>query len=209
MTQPPSPTPRRSFLKLAGTLAITTAAGCQLETRVPQAGTTARADRDEGFDRSLLAAVAEAVLPSELGARGQEAAVAAFVTWVDGYEPVAEEMHGYGYADIRYLPADPAPQWRAQLTALDLLARRSLRTPFAELTVDQRRGLLTSALRAAPGDRLPAPLEATHVALALLAHWAASPDAWDLALGVRVQPGTCRVLGEANAAPQPITGRPA
>ncbi|MCC7052120.1 MAG: gluconate 2-dehydrogenase subunit 3 family protein [Gemmatimonadaceae bacterium] len=198
---------RRTFLKTAGVLAAGAAAGCELQTRLPaNAPASGTADRDTGFDRPLLDAVAEIVLPAELGTKGRTAAVSAFIEWVDGYEPVAEEMHGYGYADIRYLPPDPAPAWRAQLAGLDLLARKSLQRPFARLEPGPRLALLQAAIAGERGDRLPAPLAAQHVATALLAHWAASPDARDLALGARVQAGTCRVLGDANARPLPLTG---
>ena len=206
MHDTPPPSGRRSFLKLAGALAVSTAAGCAVESRAPASTTGSTGDRDTGFDRTLLSAVAAAVLPAELGATGMDAAVDAFVKWADGYDPVAEEMHGYGYADIRYLPADPAPAWRAQLAGLDLLARRSLRKSFVELPVEARQGLLATALKGAPDDRLPSPIDAPHIALALLSHWAASPDAWDLALGAKVQAGNCRVLGDANTKPLPITG---
>jgi hypothetical protein len=198
---------RRSFLKAAGVLAAGTAAGCTLETRPPaSAPASAATERETGFDRTLLSAVGHAVLPEELGAQGMAVAIDRFVAWIDAYEPVAEEMHGYGYADIRYLPPDPAPGWRAQLAALDLLAKRSKRKPFARLTPVEQRELIAAALGSEAGDRLPAPLEARHVALALLSHWASSADAWDLALGAKVQPNTCRVLGDANARPLPIVG---
>ncbi len=199
-------TARRSFLKIAGALAATTAVGCKFETHIPDAAGAPATDRATGFDRALLDAVAEAVLPSELGAKGRDVATGQFVQWVDGYDPVAEEMHGYGYSDIRYLPADPAPAWRAQLAALDVLAKRSMRSAFVKLPVSARRELLAIVMKGASSDRLPSPLDANHVALALLSHWASSPDAWDLALGVKVQPGNCRVLGDANAKPLPIIG---
>jgi len=204
---------RRSFLKVAGALAATAAvSGCTLETRVPGSASGSASDRSPapervtGFDQGLLAALGGAVLPAELGAQGQQAAVRKFIAWADGYDPVAEEMHGYGYSDVRYLPADPSPAWRAQLGALDLLARRSRQQPFSQLPVDARRELLTIALNGVPGDRLPDPLSAPHIALALMSHWASSGDAWDLALGAKVQAGNCRVLGDANAKPLPITG---
>lgn len=204
---------RRSFLKVAGAFAATAAvSGCKLETRVPATASGSATDRLPGserltgFDQGLLTAVGSAVLPAELGEQGQQAAVKSFIAWADGYDPVAEEMHGYGYSEIRYLPADPSPAWRAQLTALDLLARRSRQLPFSQLPVEARREVLTSVLQGVPGDRLPDPLTAPHIALALMSHWAASGDAWDLALGVKVQTGNCRVLGDANAKPLPITG---
>jgi hypothetical protein len=197
---------RRSFLKIAGALAASTAVGCTLETRVPDAASSQVNDRVEGFDRTVLDAVADVVLPMELGAKGRDVATGQFIAWIDAYDPVAEEMHGYGYADIRYLPPDPAPAWRAQLTALDLLARKSKQKTFAKLSLDARREVLLVALNGHTGERLPAPLDATHIAIALLSHWASTPDAWDLALGAKVLPNSCRVLGDANAKPLPIIG---
>ncbi len=206
MTGRPAQETRRSFLKLAGALAASTAVGCTLESHVPEASGAPANDRVTGFDRTLLDAVGDAVLPAELGDKGRDVAIGQFVAWVDGYDPVAEEMHGYGYSDVRYLPPDPAPAWRAQLAALDILARKSRQQPFAKLPIDARRELLAPMMKAQGGDRLPDPLSAHHVALALLAHWASSPDAWDLALGAKVLPGTCRLLGDANAKPLPILG---
>jgi TAT (twin-arginine translocation) pathway signal sequence len=207
MSSLPPSNDRRTFLKVAGALAASTAVGCSLESHPPETtSTTANVDRDTGFDRTLLDAVGEAVLPADLGAKGRDIAIGAFVAWADAYEPVAEEMHGYGYADIRYLPPDPAPGWRAQLLALDMIARKSQQRPFARLDVTARREILAVALKGHGGERLPAPLDASHVAIALLAHWAASPDAWDLAWGAKVTPASCRVLGDANAKPLPITG---
>jgi hypothetical protein len=201
---------RREFLKTAGVLTVGAAAG---------GGATAchvadpkRAEADDsnvrvlGFDRALLDAVATAVLPESLGAEGIKSATDRFVAWVDAYDPVAEEMHGYGYSDIRYLPADPAPAWRAQLTGLEVLARRTHHQRFVQLSVTERRTVVAAALRDANGERLPNPLGARHVVLALLAHWASSPDAWNRALGVQVSPNSCRKLDEAPRKPLPIAG---
>ena len=206
MTDRPAQETRRSFLKLAGALAASSAVGCTLETHIPEASGAPATDRVTGFDRVLLDAVGDAVLPAELGDKRRDVVIGQFVAWVDGYDPVAEEMHGYGYSDVRYLPPDPAPAWRAQLAALDILARKSRQQPFVKLPLDARRELLAPMMKAQGGDRLPDPLSAQHIAVALLAHWASSPDAWDLALGAKVLPGTCRVLGDANAKPLPIMG---
>ncbi len=207
MSDSTTPSTRRTFLKVASALAAGTAAGCQFETRIPDAQSSSATDRSTGFDRSILDAMAEVVLPGELGSKGRDVATGAFVAWADGYQPVAEEMHGYGYADIRYLPPDPSPGWRSQLEALDLLARRSRQQkPFAQLAPAARREVLDVALKGHGGQRLPAPLDATHIAIALLAHWASSPDAWDLAFGAKISPESCRTLGDANAKPLPIAG---
>jgi hypothetical protein len=209
-------TSRRSFLKTAGALTAgvaavgTAATGCAVKdpTASNATGQENGAERVRGFDRGLLDAMAVAVLPSSLGAPGIRTATDAFVAWADGYEPVAEEMHGYGYADIRYLPADPSPAWRAQLTALELLAHKYGATGFAAMSVAQRQEMLGAVLRDQRGDRLPAPLDANHVAIALLAHWSSGPDAWDAALGARVSPGVCRTLGDATRKPLPVTTEP-
>lgn len=209
-------TSRRSFLKTAGALTAgvatvgTAGAGCAVKdpTASNATGHENETERVRGFDRVLLDALATAVLPAALGETGIRAATDAFVAWADGYEPVAEEMHGYGYADVRYLPADPSPAWRAQLTALNLLAHKHGTVGFASLPVAQRQELLSVALRDQRGDRLPAPLDARHVAVALLAHWSSGPDAWDRALGARVAPGVCRALGDASRQPLPIASAP-
>jgi hypothetical protein len=144
------------------------------------------------------------VLPGEIGEAGRARAVDAFVAWIAGYEPVAERMHGYGYAEVRYLPSDPAPGWRAQLEGLDLLARRTRGRAFAALGAAERQALVEGALAGVAGDRLPAPLAAPHVALALLAHWASGPEAWNLAFGAEITPTSCRPLADAPRRPRPL-----
>lgn len=197
---------RRQFLKTAGVLAVGTAAvgstACHVKepSQVDETSSTRRL----GFDRTVLDALATTVLPASLGSAGIRAATDRFVAWADGYDPVAEEMHGYGYADIRYLPADPAPAWRAQLDALDALSRKSQRVSFARASLEQRQAVLDAALRNEGGERLPSPLGARHIALALLAHWSSSPDAWNLALGAQVSPGSCRILDDAVRVPLPL-----
>lgn len=205
---PPVPSPghgRRTFLKTAGVLVAAACAPPGDTQSTDGHDTTTRAPRVAGFDQPMLSALGEAVLPAALGPDGQRAAVAAFVAWCTAYEPVAEEMHGYGYADIRYLPPDPVPAWRAQLDGLNVLAQRVFHAPFATLTVAQRQTLVGMATRTARGDRLPPPLAASHVALALLGHWASTPHAWNRAFGVDVSPSTCRPLADAVKAPVPLT----
>lgn len=162
--------------------------------------------RQKGFDRRTLDALGDVLLPGALGVAGRKAAVDAFVAWIDGYEPVAEEMHGYGYADVRYLPPDPAPGWRSQLAGLDLLARRTRQQSFADCDAAARLEVVNAALASIDSARLPDPLGAPHVALALLSHWTNSPSAWNLALGVSVSPNTCRQLDGVEAKPLPIVG---
>ena len=201
---PPDGASRRTFFKTAS--AIATGVAASTVACAPDAGPPALA-RTTKIDRAALEPLAEVILPGELGPTGRTAAVDAFVRWVNEYEPVAQEMVGYGYSDIRYLPPDPAPAWRAQLDALDLLAQKVRRSSFASLDLAGRTDVVAMALGSERGQRLPAPLEARHVAVALLAHWASTPAAWNLAMGVDVSPGACRPL-EAGSMRPPTMRRP-
>ena len=210
---PTSLASRRTFLRVAGAVAASAAAatvGCARENPGDSPGsaatgnkTTANLNRSN-LDRLTLDALGDVMLPTSLGVEGRIAAVSGFLAWLDGYDPVAEEMHGYGYADVRYLPPDPAPGWRAQLEGLNILARKMKQKAFAQLDVPARKSVLAAALADTPGDRLPAPLGAPHIAVALVSHWASGPAAWDLALGAQVARGTCRVLDGVQAKPLAI-----
>jgi hypothetical protein len=195
-------TSRRTFLAQAG--ATIAAAGAVAGKPIPA---SAQAP-PRALDPALLAAIGEAVLPESLGAAGRTRAVRAFGAWIAVYHPVTEEMHGYGSAEITYTPADPAPGWNAQLEGLDLLSRRKHRRGFAALDLAARRALLKpqlAQLSRQRGDRLPTnPLAAPHVAVALLAHWVDSSEATDMAYGVRIGKGECRVLAESSRKPLPL-----
>jgi hypothetical protein len=191
-------TDRRSFLKSAAALGAIAAVPDTAAAVEQPAAAGART-----FDPALLAALADTVLPDAIGRTARSQAVRAFATWIAAYRPVSEEMHGYGDAEITYTPADPAPNWKAQLEALDLLARRTRRRGFAALDVGQRRELVRRQLPR--NATLPSnPLTASHVAIALIAHWASSPAAHDAAYNARILRGECRALADAPRKPLPI-----
>jgi hypothetical protein len=141
------------------------------------------------------------VLPTELGDEGREQAVRAFEAWASGYEPVAELNHGYGTAEIRYGPPDPVPAWAAQLRALDLEASKRHGGGFASLGADARLEILRRHVDD-DGASIPDPLRARHVAVALMAHWFATPEATDRCYGVRIAPRTCRGIADASTEPE-------
>lgn len=173
----------------------------------PQTGAPAQAPA-RALDPALLRALGDAILPESLGDVGRTDAIAAFAAWLARYTPVAEEMHGYGDAEITYTPSDPAPGWNAQLAGLDLLARRKHRRGFARLGVPLRRAVVSTQIGRTGGTRLPAsPLAASHVAVALLSHWAASSAATDLAYGARIMAGHCRSLADTARPPLPLARR--
>jgi hypothetical protein len=193
-------TDRRSFLKSAA--ALTTAAAIPVQ---PLAAAEERQPPPRALNATLLAALGDTVLPESLGTAARATAVREFNRWITEYSPVAEEMHGYGDAEITYTPADPAPGWNAQLEALDLLARRAKRRGFAALSIAARRDIVRRQLASVRGASLPSnPLNATHVAVALLSHWASSYAAHDLAYNSRIMRGECRGLAGVTRKPLPL-----
>jgi hypothetical protein len=151
------------------------------------------------LDPTLLRAVAEAVLPAELGEQGLTVAIADFRQWAAGYAPAVERVHGYGTAELEYTPADPVPGWSAQLRALDLEARARHGTGFAALARAARDALIRGAIGSERA--LPAAQDARHVALAVLAHFLATPRAIDLCHRARIGRHGCRPLGASPERP--------
>ena len=189
---------RRSFLKQSvATVAAASVAGCA---------------SDDGGDSSrlpahTLRAVAEAVLPAELGADGRERAVAAFERWSDGLEPVAELAHPYLVPETRYSGPDPRPGWAAQLQGLEKECQARHGSPLADLDVAGRRKLLARGVgQAGPG--LGAPANANHVAVALMAHFFASPAATDMCYRRTIARQQCRGLDGAAAEPADLGAAP-
>ncbi len=204
-------TDRRDFIKRAALAAAAASGLGATDAHAQGAATTqSRAPRPaaqaaRALDPLLLRALGDAILPEMLGDAGRAQAIAAFATWLARYAPVTEEMHGYGDAEITYTPSDPAPGWNAQLAGLDLLARRKHRRGFARLSVPLRRAVIQTQLARVSVSRLPTnPLAAPHVAVALLAHWAASSAATDLAYGARIMKGNCRLLSQTSRPPLPL-----
>ena len=197
---------RRSFLKQSvATVAAASVAGCAPDTdrqsAVRAPGTPAT------LPAGTLRAVAEAVLPAELGDEGRERAVAAFERWSEGLEPVAELSHPYLVPEIRYSGPDPRPGWAAQLEGLDKECRSRHGVALSAVDVSGRRKLLARPLgQAGPG--LGAPANADHVALALTAHFFASPVATDLCYGRVIGKQQCRGLEGATAEPAPLGATP-
>lgn len=188
---------RRSFLKQAvATFAVT--------SMVPGLSGASPSGSRGALDERLLSALGDATLPESLGAKGRARAVEAFREWLAAYRPVAERAHGYGSAAITYTPADPGPGWNAQLAELDLLARKAHGAGFAEITVGQRRAVLRTPLENVRFPRTPG--TASHVAVALLAHWAAASETIDLAYRARIGTQTRRPLSDNPRKPLPLAG---
>ena len=191
---------RRTFLKSSGAVIAAVAA--------PAGAATAVAQESQflSLDLPLLQAFAEAVLPEEIGPDGVRDALRDFVTWINGFEPVAELPHPYlSSVEVRYGPPHPAPRWAAQLQALDLLATKQYGATLAELSLETRRKLVAADLERhdAEGD-FPRPAYAGHVAVGLLARFYSRPKAADLAYGARINAAACRDLVSGADMPAPL-----
>lgn len=190
---------RRAFLKASGAALSAAAVGsCAPDDPArPGAGAAAR------LDPALLRSVADLVLPTELGEAGREEAVRGFEAWARAYEPAFEVNHAYGTAQIRYGPADPVPGWNAQLQALDAEAGKRFGSGYAALPVEVRDEILRRQV-SDDGQGMPSPVQARHVAVALLSWWLATPEATDRCYGVRIGPQTCRGIDASPLEPEAL-----
>lgn len=186
---------RRTFLKQSAA----TVAAVSLAGRAPGADGEPAAE--------TLRAVAEAVLPDELGSDGRERAVRAFERWSEALEPVAELSHPYLVPEIRYSGPDPRPGWAAQLEGLEKECRNRHGVSLSELDVSGCRELLARPLAGAGSD-LGAPRNADHVALALMAHFFGSAIATDLCYGRAIRKELCRSIEGAEDEPAPLGAAP-
>jgi hypothetical protein len=203
--RPPGP-PRRTFIvRLVALLAALPPIARYLVWPSAARARESRAAPTAQPNATLLAALGAAVLPAELGTDGTKRAVTDFQRWMDGYRPGAEANHGYGTGNIQRLPADPRPRWRTQLSALDEQARRAHGQAFTSLSRADRQAIVRSALSSERGESLPNPLMASHIALALIAHFYESPAATDLGYEARIGRQQCRPLGAAPEQPVPLT----
>ena len=199
---------RRSFLKQSvATVAAASVAGCAPDGSRDSSGRPGGAAGAGSAGASAvplpgetLRAVAEAVLPTELGDQGRERAVAAFEVWSDGLEPVAELAHPYLVPETRYSGPDPRPGWAAQLQGLDKECRSRHGVSLAAIDMPERRKMLERPLGPA-GPGLGSPANANHIAVALMAHFFASPAATDLCYQRVISTRQCRGLEGAGAKP--------
>lgn len=200
VVRPLSDISRRDFVHSAAAIvpaaALVRARG---ECKIPP-GVAAR------LDEPSLRALAEALLPSALGADRVRRVTRDFQGWLEGYRPGAERDHGYGTGVIEQLPSDPRGAWGAQLAALDRAARDRFGTALVQLAVPRRRELVADAIADQRLERLPPPAAASHIAVALLAWFYGTPEATDLCYRARIGKTRCRPLAGAADRPVPLDG---
>lgn len=146
-------------------------------------------------DAATLRALAEAVLPSELGRDGAAAVARDFQRWIDGYRENAELAHGYGTSALRFARPSPRARWAAQLSEMRDVAAQP---------IERRRATVRRALERERLDRMPDVASASHVTVALLAFYYGTPGASDLCYQARIGAEQCRPLTQSPRKPLPM-----
>lgn len=155
-----------------------------------------------GLEGKTLVPLAHVVLPSELGAARVDRAANQFAKWIAGYREGEETLHPYGSERLGKTGPSPVAKWKEQLRDLSTASENKYRRPFSTLQDIQRAGLVREALAGVQVNaRVPAPIAAPHVALALLAHFLESPDATNLAYNKTIDPKQCRPLAKSSSEP--------
>jgi hypothetical protein len=152
-------------------------------------------------DERRIAAIGDAVLPSEIGAEGRARVIAGFLRWLRDYRAGADMDHGYGFTRLRRTPPSPAAKYSAQLASLE---QRAGAQGFGGLSVEARRVILEEAIAAAQIERLPARPDGRHVATDLMAFYFNSVEANDLAYRAAIGRDTCRELEGSQNRPESI-----
>jgi hypothetical protein len=186
---------RRTLLQLLGSLAATLPRPGRLFAQASPLGPS---------DEARLHAVAEVVLPDEIGAAGRDAAVKSFLGWIRDYRADAETDHGYGFTRLRRTGPSPAANYATQLNALDDEARKRGRS-FVDLPVAERQSVIEAAITAAKIDRLPGRPDGGHIATDLMASYFRSIEANDLCYRAKIGRDTCRGLNGSVDRPASLT----
>lgn len=187
--------PRRTFVGWIASIAATLGAHKRVgANEVSKTLASAAPDQPQVLDAALLSALADTVLPQELGRDGIAAATHGFATWLRGYKSGAELLHGYGTGELSFAPESPMARWQKQLRALDRAARGQGSKGFAAATLDQRQHIVRTALTGEKLTGFPAPQAAMHVALGLMAWYYDSPDATDRCYRANIGKNKCRPL---------------
>jgi hypothetical protein len=171
--------------------------------RMPVPSAFAQAPSLSAVHEARVRALAEVVLPGELGAAGRAAVVDGFVRWIRNYREGAEMDHGYGFTRLRRTPAPPAAKYASHLEALERAAR-ARGAAFEALDAAGRRAVVADAVNAAKVARLPARPTGDHVATDLMAFYFQSGEANDLAYRAAIGRDSCRGLPDSDHSPRPL-----
>ena len=156
-----------------------------------------------------LNAIAEVVLPAEIGADAQRRAVTAFASWFANYRPGSDMGHGYGASTLR-AASGPSPfsRYAAQFATLDASAKERGASSLRALAAPDRRIVIEKFLNEPqPVNRLPAQPTGANLVADLMGSYFTSANAWDVAYGVQILRDSCRTLDNSADAPLPVRRR--
>lgn len=186
---------RRALLQFLGTTLATLRVPVRLRGQAATLGPA---------DEVRIRAIAEVVLPQEIGAQAHDAVLRGFFTWVREYRAGADADHGYGVTRLRRTGVSPAARYAAQLDALDRQARQRGYS-FADLPRGDRQAIVEAAIGAAKIERLPSRPDGGHVATDLMGFYFNSIEANDVCYRARIGRDTCRGLAGSDDRPAPLT----
>ncbi len=153
----------------------------------------------------VLRDVASTVLPSVLGAKGQDEAVDNFLRWLRDYREGVPLSHGYGEPRLVRTGPSPASGYGTQIAALQMAAtERGGR--FGALPLPARRAILDEAFAQAGIQSLPSRPDGQHIIADLMAHYFRSSAANDLCYNVRIGRHTFRAIRVTTVRPVPLNG---
>ncbi len=153
----------------------------------------------------VLRDVATTVLPSAIGAKGQDEAVDNFLRWLRDYKQGVPLSHGYGEPRLVRTGPSPSPGYGTQIAALEQAAtERGGR--FGALPLEARRAILDTAFKQAGVQNLPGRPDGKHVVADLMAHYFRSSAANDLCYNARIGRHTFRAIRVTTVRPQALSG---
>jgi hypothetical protein len=153
--------------------------------------------------RAFLMALAEVVLPSEIGAVGRAEAVEAFARWLRGYDADVEMDHGYGFTRLRRTGPSPASRYPVLIALIDRQAAAAMRKPgasFAAAPLNVRRTVVENSLKSIKAERLLA-RPGGNVIEDLMAFYFQSSAANDLCYRAAIGRDACRGLPGSEGPP--------
>ena len=182
---------RRGAIKAIGVLSVAGVVRVDAQVATPEIPSA-----------DVLGAIAEVVLPAELGAAGRTDAVAAFVRWLRNYKEGADTDHGYGNTRIRPTGPSPARAYPTQLIALDAAARGAGARDFPRASLADRQRLIAQAIADANIQRLPPRPSGGHIATDLMGHYFFSSGAADRCYRAAIGRDACRGLPGSEDRPR-------
>jgi len=158
---------------------------------------------------ATLNALAEVVLPSEIGVAARERVVKSFVSWFANYKAGADMGHGYGASTVRQTSGpSPIVRYPEQFDGLDAAAKAQGAASFRALPASARVVIVEQFLNEpGPVNRLSAQPNGANLVADFMGRYFTSADAWDVCYRAEIRRDACRLLDDSEKPPAPLKGR--